>query len=109
MAWLSAGKQSSTCDGFEMHMGTNYLGPFLLSMLLLPVLQRTAQVPPQHVLAMHYIMTLAPPIITTFAELASMCVQAALCLPIAQIMNDALLRVVVSITTLMQCNVCHSR
>ena len=29
-------------DGFEGHMGTNYLGPFLLTMLLLPCLQRTA-------------------------------------------------------------------
>lgn len=26
-------------DGFELHMATNYLGPFLLTMLLLPNLQ----------------------------------------------------------------------
>ena len=32
-----------TKDGFEGHMGTNYLGPFLLTMLLLPCLQRTAE------------------------------------------------------------------
>ncbi|DBA69396.1 hypothetical protein WJX79_008778 [Trebouxia sp. C0005] len=29
-------------DGLELHMATNYLGPFLLSMLLLPSLQRSA-------------------------------------------------------------------
>ena len=28
-------------DGFELHMATNYLGPFLLTMLLLPNLQRS--------------------------------------------------------------------
>ncbi|KAL3153626.1 hypothetical protein ABBQ32_013231 [Trebouxia sp. C0010 RCD-2024] len=28
-------------DGFELHMATNYLGPFLLTMLLLPSLQRS--------------------------------------------------------------------
>ena len=35
--------RSVTKDGFEGHMGTNYLGPFLLTMLLLPCLQRTAE------------------------------------------------------------------
>ncbi len=29
-------------DGLELHMATNYLGPFLLTMLLLPSLQRSA-------------------------------------------------------------------
>ncbi len=38
-----AAARSVTKDGFEGHMGTNYLGPFLLTMLLLPCLQRTAQ------------------------------------------------------------------
>ncbi|CAL5227473.1 g10450 [Coccomyxa viridis] len=33
-----------TKDGFEGHMGTNFLGPFLLTMLLLPCMQRTAKV-----------------------------------------------------------------
>lgn len=28
-------------DGLELHMATNYLGPFLLTMLLLPSLQRS--------------------------------------------------------------------
>lgn len=28
-------------DGFELHMATNYLGPFLLTMLLLPSLRRS--------------------------------------------------------------------
>ena len=28
-------------DGLELHMATNYLGPFLLTMLLLPALRRT--------------------------------------------------------------------
>ena len=28
-------------DGFELHMATNYLGPFLLTMLLFPSLQRS--------------------------------------------------------------------
>jgi len=32
-----------TKDGFEGHMGTNYLGPFLLTMLLLPCMQHTAE------------------------------------------------------------------
>ena len=32
-----------TRDGFEAHMGTNYLGPFLLTMLLLPNLLHTAK------------------------------------------------------------------
>ena len=31
-----------TEDGFEMQMGTNHLGPFLLTSLLLPLLQRAA-------------------------------------------------------------------
>lgn len=29
-------------DGLELHMATNYLGPFLLTMLLLPSLHRSA-------------------------------------------------------------------
>ena len=41
---LSTGQQKSTKDGFELHMGTNYLGPFLLSMMLLPALERSGKV-----------------------------------------------------------------
>lgn len=32
-----------TKDGFEAHMGTNHLGPFLLTMLLLPCMRETAR------------------------------------------------------------------
>ncbi|BDA41074.1 Retinol dehydrogenase 11 [Coccomyxa sp. Obi] len=35
--------RSRTEEGFEAHMGTNYLGPFLLTMLLLPNLRQTAK------------------------------------------------------------------
>jgi len=35
-------KRQVTQDGFEMQFGTNYLGPFALTMLLLPALQRAA-------------------------------------------------------------------
>jgi NAD(P)-dependent dehydrogenase (short-subunit alcohol dehydrogenase family) len=35
-------KQRVTKDGFEMQFGTNHLGPFALTMLLLPTLQRAA-------------------------------------------------------------------
>jgi NAD(P)-dependent dehydrogenase (short-subunit alcohol dehydrogenase family) len=31
-----------TADGFELQLGTNYLGPFLLTMLLIPALRRAA-------------------------------------------------------------------
>lgn len=40
------GRHSKTVDGFEMHMGTNYLGPWLLSMLLLPALHKGAKSAP---------------------------------------------------------------
>lgn len=41
---LGPGRHSTTVDGFEMHMGTNYLGAFLLTLLLLPSLQQSSQV-----------------------------------------------------------------
>ncbi|KAK9813372.1 hypothetical protein WJX73_003332 [Symbiochloris irregularis] len=41
------GAHCRTPDGFEMHMGTNYLGAFLLSLLLLPNLQQGAQSQPR--------------------------------------------------------------
>jgi NAD(P)-dependent dehydrogenase (short-subunit alcohol dehydrogenase family) len=34
-------KRLQTIDGFEMQFGTNYLGPFALTLLLMPVLQRS--------------------------------------------------------------------
>ena len=34
---------SKTADGFEMQIGTNYLGPFLLTALLLPLLEASGQ------------------------------------------------------------------
>ena len=40
---LGAAGRTVTRDGFEAHMGTNYLGPFLLTMLLLPNLLHTAK------------------------------------------------------------------
>ena len=33
-------KRLETVDGFELQLGTNFLGPFALTMLLLPVLLR---------------------------------------------------------------------
>ncbi len=42
--WSSnAADRSRTEEGFEAHIGTNYLGPFLLTMLLLPNLRQTAK------------------------------------------------------------------
>ncbi|KAF6771483.1 hypothetical protein AHF37_10263 [Paragonimus kellicotti] len=41
-AGLIAKEYATTVDGFEMTMGTNYLGPFLLTSLLLPLLERGA-------------------------------------------------------------------
>lgn len=38
-----AAPRAETVDGFEAHMGTNHLGHFLLTLLLLPSLQATAQ------------------------------------------------------------------
>jgi NAD(P)-dependent dehydrogenase (short-subunit alcohol dehydrogenase family) len=34
-----AGSRGQTTDGFELHFGTNHLGPYLLTRLLLPALQ----------------------------------------------------------------------
>ncbi|KAF5396046.1 Retinol dehydrogenase 14 [Paragonimus heterotremus] len=41
-AGVIAKDYATTVDGFEMTMGTNYLGPFLLTRLLLPLLERGA-------------------------------------------------------------------
>lgn len=34
------GGRTETVDGFESHMGTNHLCPFLLTLMLLPALRR---------------------------------------------------------------------
>lgn len=39
----SRGKRRLTADGFELHLGTNYLGHFALTALLLPLLRRSRQ------------------------------------------------------------------
>lgn len=36
------GPRRETVDGFEQHLGTNHLGPFLLTLLLLPTMRRCA-------------------------------------------------------------------
>ncbi|KAF8562743.1 hypothetical protein P879_10969 [Paragonimus westermani] len=41
-AGLIAKEYATTVDGFELTMGTNHLGPFLLTRLLLPLLERGA-------------------------------------------------------------------
>ena len=38
---MSIPERRETADGFEAHLGTNYLGPFALTMLLMPALQRS--------------------------------------------------------------------
>ena len=38
---------STSVQGYEAHIGTNCLGPFLLTQLLLPILNRTADMSPQ--------------------------------------------------------------
>ena len=35
-----AERRLETADGFEAHLGTNYLGAFLLTVMILPALQR---------------------------------------------------------------------
>ncbi|KAH7268892.1 hypothetical protein B0J15DRAFT_545736 [Fusarium solani] len=40
---------SRTCQGHELQMGTNCLGPFLFTKLLLPILRKTASTAPQGV------------------------------------------------------------
>jgi retinol dehydrogenase-14 len=36
----TSGIRSETTDGFEVHMGVNHLGPFLLTQSLLPALKK---------------------------------------------------------------------
>ena len=40
---MSIPKRETTQDGFEKQFGTNYLGPFALTMLLLPMLKRSSR------------------------------------------------------------------
>lgn len=42
-AGIYSAKRGETADGFEKTMGINYLGPFLLTHLLLPVLKKTPE------------------------------------------------------------------
>lgn len=44
-AGIMAAPQDSTASGHEIHLGTNHIGHFLLTKLLLPTLVRTAQTP----------------------------------------------------------------
>lgn len=41
--FLMSAPRQETCDGLEAHMGTNHLGHFLLTLLLLPSLRSTAK------------------------------------------------------------------
>ena len=44
-AGVMALPNGKTTDGYEVHFGTNVMGPFLLTKLLLPTLQKTAKEP----------------------------------------------------------------
>ena len=42
----AGGRPETTAEGFEVCAATNYLGPYLLTLLLLPQLRRSAKVRP---------------------------------------------------------------
>lgn len=58
-------------DGLELHMATNYLGPFLLTMLLLPSLQRSASKVTNSPMIMMIIITVTVVTILVMTTLSS--------------------------------------